>query len=420
MSTNPYDHIEETWSLDGNPFPHSSISPSDIEEPYSEEVFPAETAEFRGKVVRGAIQGNRSMAFLWSKGRGGDTGYGKSALMRDTVRHINCGDWGEAIQLSTGLRAERVQPIAAAYSELNTMGRTGLYPVLYNAVLSMAVGEHAPLLLAREAIISRIGTDSADAIDDALVEARREIAPTGPPLRADVRECFCSEPDELADFLGDGVSPTTQLRSGIDFLNFALIALGAAGVRKVFLMIDQLEDLATNKTLASSKRSREIGRIRDLLETQPYASMLHQTFTFHATAAQALDSFWEQSRLPSFEDNPANQAAVTVLRGLSDDDQVEILLKTWMEPHRIGEVDDDLVPFERDALSVLLQVSQGRAGMLLNRANELFDAAAMNMVGRIDGKFAREHFRGANVPDADRLGEDDGDRAGEVEDLLAG
>ena len=98
-------------------------------------------------------------------------------------------------------------------------------------------------------------------------------------------------------------------------MNFALIALGAAGVTKVFFMIDQLEDLATNKALAASKRRREIGRIRDLLETQPYASMLHQTFTFHATAAMALDSYWEQNRLPSFEDNPANQAAVTVLRG---------------------------------------------------------------------------------------------------------
>src|SRR5208282_6827349 len=104
-----------------------------------------------------------------------------------------------------------------------------------------------------------------------------------PPLRGDVRECFAAAPDELADFLGDQISGTTQLRSGIEFLNFALIALGAAGVGKVFLMIDQLEDLATNKALAASKRRREIGRIRDLLETQPYASMLHQTFTFHAT-----------------------------------------------------------------------------------------------------------------------------------------
>ncbi len=419
MSTNPYDHIEETWSLDSNPFPHSSIS-SGGSEPYSEEVFPAETQEFRSKVVRGAIQGNRSMAFLWSKGRAGDTGYGKTSLMRDTVKHINSGDWGEAVQLSTGLRPERTLRIAAAYSELNTMARTGLYPVLYNAVLSMAVGDHPPLLLAREAIIEQLGSDSPDAIEDALSDARRRIAPTGPPLRVDVRECFAAAPDELADFLGDQISGTAQLRSGIEFLNFALIALGAAGVSKVFLMIDQLEDLATNKALAASKRRREIGRIRDLLETQPYASMLHQTFTFHATAARALDSYWEQNRLPSFEDNPANQAAVTVLRGLRDDDQVEILLKTWMEPHRIGEVDDELVPFERDALSVLLQVSQGRPGILLNRANELFDAAATAMVGRIDGAFAREHFKGANVPGADTFADEDEGRAGDVEDLLAG
>lgn len=418
MSTNPYDHIEETWGLDGNPFPHSSVSSSDAE-PYSEDVFPAETAEFRSKVVRGAIQGNRSMAFLWSKGRGGDTGYGKTSLMRDTVRRVNAGDWGESVQLSTGLRPERVTRVTAAFSELNTMGRTGLYPVLHNAVLSMAVGEHAPLLMAREAIAEEVG-DDGDLIYDALTDARRRIAPTGPPLRADVRDAFCFEPDAFADFLGDGVSGATQLRSGIDFLNFALIALGAAGVTKVFLMIDQLEDLATNKALASQKRRREIGRIRDLLETQPYASMLHQTFTFHATAARALDGYWEQNRLPSFEDNPANQAAVTVLRGLREREQVEILLKTWMEPHRIAEVDDELVPFDPEALSVLLQVSQGRPGILLNRANELFDAGAQAMLGRIDGTFAREHFSGANVSGVDALGDSEGDRASDVEDLLAG
>ena len=35
-----------------------------------------------------------------------------------------------------------------------------------------------------------------------------------------------------------------------------------------------------------------------------------------------------------------------------------------------------MVPFERDALTVMRQVSQGRPRILLNRANELFQAGA--------------------------------------------
>ena len=114
-----------------------------------------------------------------------------------------------------------------------------------------------------------------------------------------------------------------------------MIALAAAGVRKVFLMIDQLEDLATNSALSAARRGREIGRIRDLLENEPYSSMLHMTFTFHATAAGKLERFWEQHRLPSFEDTLSNQAAVVVLRGIRDDDKVEALLSAWLgrQPH---------------------------------------------------------------------------------------
>ena len=72
----------------------------------------------------------------------------------------------------------------------------------------------------------------------------------------------------MPDFLGK-VSNASQIRSGLHYLDFTMIALAAAGVRKVFLMIDQLEDLATNKSLSSARRRREIGRIRDLMENEP-------------------------------------------------------------------------------------------------------------------------------------------------------
>ena len=66
MSTSPYQHIEETWGLDQNPFPHSAIS-GGWTDPYSSDVFPDEEAAFFYKTVRGALQGNRQIGFLWSK-----------------------------------------------------------------------------------------------------------------------------------------------------------------------------------------------------------------------------------------------------------------------------------------------------------------------------------------------------------------
>ena len=184
-------------------------------------------------------------------------------------------------------------------------------------------------------------------------------------------------------------------------------------------MIDQLEDLATNKTLSRARRRREIGRVRDLMETEPYASMLHMTFTFHATAARELETFWEEHRLPSFEDTPSNQAAVVVLRGIRDDDQVEALLHAWLDAHRIDDSTvGETVPFERDALTVLRQVSEGRPGILLHHANELLQAGAEAQKGLIDGTFAHGHFAGIGYNTASPVtGEDE--PASDVLDLLA-
>ena len=62
----------------------------------------------------------------------------------------------------------------------------------------------------------------------------------------------------------------------------------AGGIERLFLFVDQLEDLANNRTLTKAKRDREVGRIRDLQEEEPYASQLRMVLTFHSTAAAAL------------------------------------------------------------------------------------------------------------------------------------
>ena len=77
-----------------------------------------------------------------------------------------------------------------------------------------------------------------------------------------------------------------------------------------------------------------------------------------------------------------------------------------------------MVPFERDALTVLRQVSQGRPGILLNRANELLQAGAEAQKGLIDGTYAREHFAGTGHNTASPVIAED-EAASDVIDLLA-
>ena len=369
------------------------------------------------KTVRGALQGNRQVGFLWSRGPTEDTGYGKTALMRESVRKINA-DLGAQVQAATGMRDDRIVPIVGAFSEVNTTTRTGLYPVLFNAVVGMARDAESPLLRAWERICDAIGDDSPQSVAAHLIETRLTVAPTSSALRSDLLQVFTETPDQVPAFLGS-VSSASQIRNGLQYLDFALIALAAAGVRKVFLMIDQLEDLATNKTLSRARRQREIGRIRDLMETEPYASMLHMTFTFHSRAARELDTFWEENRLPSFEDTPSNRAAVVALRGLQDNDQVEALLRVWLDAHRVdASMAGDMVPFADDALTALRAVSGGRPGVLLNRANELFQAGADAQKGLIDGTFAREYFDGTGYDAASPTVAGD-EPSSDLADLLA-
>lgn len=396
-ATDPYTHMEEAWKLDGNPFPPEGIRRPGKNEPFSPNVFPAETADFKRKLVRGAIQGQRGVGFLWSRGPGGDTGYGKTTLMLAAAREIDV-DLGEKVLLESGMKPERLIPIAAVYTNLNNLDAAGLYPVLFHGVIdaTMPPGDGEPALAdkLRDLIVEAVGGEPHK-IEGAIREAYLRISPGGAPLRKELLNAFVAGgAADLHQQLGQ-VSQASRLRNGLQYLDFLMAVLAAAGVDHLYLFIDQLEDLAINKSITSAKRSREIGRIRDLLESEPYASRAHWVFTFHNSAAIVLERFWEQNRLPRFEIAPDNTASIVVLRGLSDDDQVAELLKVYLEEKRLEPVDDELLPFKPDALTVLRQVSQGRVGIVLSQAHELLNAAAERGRGQIDGDFAQQYFQGS-------------------------
>lgn len=158
--------------------------------------------------MRGALQGGRKMTHLWSIGPfGGDTGFGKTSLMRATAREINA-DWGAAVQLQVGIKPERAKKIAAGFAEVNQHSRNGLYPVTFAVVQNMAAGPLAIIPQARALIIERVGDDASTIIRE-LNNTRLAIAPSGPPLRPDLLNAFAAGPDEFAHMLST-VSEATQ------------------------------------------------------------------------------------------------------------------------------------------------------------------------------------------------------------------
>ena len=419
MPIDALDHMEEAWNLDDNPFPAEAIHVENT--PYCPTVFDEESQEFRRKLIRGSVRGSVNVGFLWSQGAQADTGFGKTTLMREITKEIN-RDLGIDTLTKAGVRPEKRALIAAAYSNLNNLNASGLYPVLFNAVLDLAAPANDSVLdQVRARIVQDLGTDDITQIARHVNDTWLRICGTAPPLRPEVVSAFASGGARGVKAALGTVSATARLRNGLHYLDFALAALSAAGVDHLYLMIDQLEDLATTRTITAAKRSREVGRIRDMLEGPPYVNRVHFILTFHNRAAQVLERFWEENRLPPFEISPSNIASVVVLRGLKDDAQVSDLLRVYLEEQREGPVDDDLLPFESGAVTVLREVSDGRVGVLLNRARELFNFAAERGDPRITGELASRFFAGADTSDLEPGRDDDsGTPDNDIDDLLLG
>jgi hypothetical protein len=398
----PSIHMENEWALDTNPFPAGAISNND-DEPWAE-LYPDEMSQFGRKFIRGGVRGGGSLGFLWSQGANADTGFGKTRTIREMRERINA-DFGQAVLTSARLRPDRMVKVAAAYANMTSGSATGLFPVLHAAVADLATPHHevqSVLDRARDLVIQTIaerdGTPieevSGGAIANELRRARLDSAPAGAPVRPELIDGFAKGGYALREAIGRA-SDALKLRAGIAYLDFALAALKAAGIEKLYLFIDQLEDLANNRTLTRARREREVGRIRDLQEEDPYASQLRMVLTFHAGAAAALGDAWLQHRLPSFEAIPANDSSVVVLRGISSDEAGADLLRVYLDAARIEDVDDDLLPFQADAVTELIAQSQGRIGILLDQAHKVLDTAARAGLQIITAETVRHTLGGA-------------------------
>jgi len=376
-------HRLTEWGLKANPLPTEAIGRDEF--PFSEEAFEEELIEFTDKIIVAGLSPRRGISFLYSQppfGGQEDTGFGKSATMMQMRTDIN--ETLGASVLEGLVDPEEIVPIGAAYASFNTKERTSYYQVVVQAVYDAATAGEVPLLERARERIERQHGDIADAIHDSQVKLNT-------PLRASTVHAFVTDGAEgVAEEIATS-SETIKLRSGLQWLHFLLVALDAAGIRRLFLFVDQLEDLATNKSQSRAKRFREIGRIRDLLEDEPTRSMLHTTFTMHEHAGVELEEFWTQHRLPSYEPRRANMGQIVLLQGLRNDPAAAKVLAAWLSTEREdGYTGSPHAPFEMSAVRVLREAAESRVGPFLVKACKVLDAAEAARLAEIDDGFVDE------------------------------
>ena len=378
-------HRQEIWSIKRNPLPTEAIGRD--EDPYSDEAFADEIEQVVDKVIVAGLTPRRQLAYVYSRNQlgGEDTGFGKTKTMLHIRTAIN-EDLGHGV-LENQVDEDEIVPIGAAYASFNTNQRTGYYPVLADAVFDASrAGENPLLAQAYDRIVAARGSDFED-VRRAIVDSQNTL---GVSLRESTVTAFSSM--GAAGVAADVVkaSPTIKLRSGLAWLDFLLVALHAAGIMRLFLFIDQLEDLATNKSQTRAKRFREIGRIRDLLEDEPTRSMLHTTFTMHDTAAAELEEFWTPHRLPSYAVRRANMGQIVLLEGLKNDSAAADVLGAWLSSGRLdGFAGQAYEPFEMSAVRALREYAEGRVGPFLVAASKVFDAGEIDRLTTIDDTYAR-------------------------------
>lgn len=423
---NPSPHVAGTvwlkrnWQLSHNPFPTNGIARLGGKDPrengllYDDAVNADKLAEATEKFVLGAAFSGLRFGYLWSIGITDDDsearGFGKSALMQHLAWSLN-QDFGNSAYLSCGLDESDAAevPICGLLTSFDTAQIRSLAAALFTAVeyaVDFKTKDDEPTLAERlrRRFSERANTDDPLTLGRLVADEYRKLRgrTLGPP--DDKLIAALCEPDPLvaADYL-DQVKPATRTRNGANYLATFLLFAAAAGIERVLLCCDQLEDLASTAT-AKSKRSLETERFRDVvLETLPMADMLAVVLTMHPRAALTIGEPWQMADLPSFEVSSANRHRVVMLQALHSAAEAKRLLATYLHAARKDGTPsgaEDLSPMTTDAADALFTRSNRRPRDILRKAHGLFEYAASENISEITAETVVQALD-ALAPDTD-------------------
>ncbi len=401
--------ITQQYLLAQNPFPATAIvvwgSSDDRENGslFCEEVCSDKLEEAIHKFIVNPIDSGSKFHFLWSLGDGEEArGFGKTAMLHYIARRVNT-DLGHQILLAHEFSQEEAAatPILGAMGTFNrqdvtTLAAVSLEQVRYLAQPNPATGQTTLGLLRRRILEAleeagdlprgRGTTGSSDEIEAIVGRIREADLAIG-------GKTFGSPDQKLVRLLADG--NTTEMlaylrsassRAGFELLSTVLVIARAAGVKRAFLLIDQVEDFAS-AAVPKRRREMEVERFRDLaIETQPFGEMASYVLTMHPAAARTIEEFWSLARLPKIDHlSRQNERVTVILKAINKLEEAERLLGHYIDRYRSkGATLERLYPFDKGALQILMDRNDGRAGQILKMAHDLIEEGARrqwNMIG---------------------------------------
>lgn len=402
--------IRNKWGLAHNPFPAEAIAVlggNDDRENgrlFRPEVQTAQFEEAIGKFVLGAIYNGQRFGALWSQSTVLDPdsrGYGKSVLLQYLSCYLN-EDFGKAAFLKVGMEESDAEenPVCALLASFDTAATKNLNSLFFSAVeygADFRLHDDDPTLYERlyERLCAIAGTDDTMTLTERCHDAYRALKgrTLGPPDEKFLAALCAGEARAVQDYL-DEVTPQKRSRSGANYLGTMLLFIKAAGINKVMLFCDQLEDFASPQT-PKKTRSVEVERFRDfIVELLPMADMISVVVTMHPRALASIEEFWQLADLPSLRVDEANRHIVVVMPPLGTLDQAKRLLTAYLKAARRDEAspDDTLAPFTEDAVEELWTHSTKKPRDLLRKAHKMITFAAEENLEVIDAAAVDSHL----------------------------
>lgn len=344
---------------------------------------------------------------LWSLGEGDEArGYGKSNIGMYMSKGI-CEDFGHEKLMEMGLtsnEAEKV-PLIAAYASFDKNKNNSFNAVAFEHVKWLTdekngINNKSPVERIRARLINTKKRKKSD-LDHAyrnVKEFRTDVSGTtlGPLLDEFLRHLIYSDNRGIKEYLGE-INEWHRTRNGFMYLDTLLTFAATAGIKRVILFTDQVEDFAATGT-TRSKRIREVERFRDIIaETSPFNQMVYFILTMHPRAYLAIEDIWLDARLPSLRpEDPGSGMRTVVLEGVKSGDDAVKLFESYLQnkQYRIKEHKNKLHPFTQEAIEYLREVWSGKPGYMLQSGHAILWRGAKENTPVIDRDFSETIIEG--------------------------
>lgn len=415
--------VRKEWNFLHNPFPSEGIAvlggTNDRENGrlFRPEVQTEKFDEAIGKFVLGAIYNGQRFGALWSLTTALDPdsrGYGKSVLLQYLASFLN-EDFGKAAFDRVGMEESDAEenPVCALLASFDMASTKSLNSLFFSAVEYAAdfrLHDEDQTLYERlyERLCAVAKTDDTMVLSERCQDVYRALKgrTLGPPEESFLAVLCAGESQAVQDYL-NGVTPTRRVRSGANFLATMLLFIKAAGLGKVMIFCDQLEDFASPQT-PKKTRSLEVERFRDfIVELLPMADMASVVVTMHPRALSSIEEFWQLADLPSLRVDEANRHIVVVMEPLASEDQARSLLGAYLKAARRPGTTaaDELSPFTEEAVKELWTHSTKKPRDLLRKANRMIIFAAEENLEAIDAAAVEKHLAMLSDGDGEVVGD---------------